>query len=193
VSGLWLRIRQSAAPLPFAWQSGTERRAAVLLPIFVRDGVESILLTVRRGDLKQHAGQIAFPGGMDDGDADPVACALRETHEEVGIKSHCVEPLGHLGTRISSTGYRVHCVIGRVPEPDPGLASRGEVARLLTVPANELLDPQRWHLRTPPPRPDGSPIPASPHYEVGSDVIWGLTGRFLWDLAQALARTANGR
>jgi 8-oxo-dGTP pyrophosphatase MutT (NUDIX family) len=189
VTDLYERIRAAVEPMPFGWEPGPERRAAVLLPVFSLGAEEFVLFTVRRPDLKQHAGQIAFPGGLDEGDPDPGACALRETHEEVGIEPHAVEILGHLRTRHSSTGYRVHCIVGRVPPPDAQRACPREVDRLLLVPASEVLHADRWHEREPPPRPDGRPIPPSPHFDFGRDVIWGLTGRFMFDLVQALARS----
>lgn len=188
MTDLYARIRAAIEPMPFGWEPGPERRAAVLLPIFTLAGEEFVLCTVRHQNLTQHAGQIAFPGGLDEDDPDPGACALRETHEEVGIEPHAVEILGHLGTRHSSSGYRVHCIVGRIPPPDAQRACPREVDRLLLVRAAEILTAERWQEREPAPRPDGRPIAPSPHYEVGRDVIWGLTGRFLFDLVQALYR-----
>ena len=72
------------------------RRAAVLVPIIPRAEGATILLTRRAAHLSHHAGQISFPGGRADaGDANAIATALRETHEEVGLKPERVEIWGH--------------------------------------------------------------------------------------------------
>jgi 8-oxo-dGTP pyrophosphatase MutT (NUDIX family) len=181
------RYRRALAPLPMAWEPGPERRAAVLAPIAAARGEDWLCFTVRRADLREHPGQIAFPGGVDDGDADPAACALRELQEELGVDAGSVVLLGHLGTRISSSRYRVHCLVARIPWPDAGRIAASEVERLLCVPLARLTDLGRWQQIAPAPAPDGRSYSASPHFRAGDDVIWGLTGRFAFAFAQALA------
>ena len=91
------------------------RPAAVLVPLVPRDGGLHMLLTERQPHMRQHAGQVAFPGGrIDETDLSPIAAALRETEEETGILPGFVEPLGFLDTYLTSTNYRVVPVVGIV-------------------------------------------------------------------------------
>lgn len=115
--------------------------AAVLMAI--SDEAEPQLLFTRRtAHLKRHAGQVAFPGGREDpGDADAVATALREAHEEVALPPGQVEVLGTLDPYRTGTGFLVTPVVGVVP---PGLPLRpdpGEVDALFHVPLAHVLDP----------------------------------------------------
>jgi 8-oxo-dGTP pyrophosphatase MutT (NUDIX family) len=187
------RYRSALSPLPMAWEPGPERRAAVIAPIAAARGEDWLCFTVRRADLREHAGQVSFPGGVDDGDADPAACALRELQEELGVDPATVLLFGHLGASISSSRYRVHCLVGRIPWPDAERVARSEVERLLCLPLVQLADLGRWQEIAPAPAPDGRTYAASPHFRAGDDVIWGLTGRFTFAFAQALARTDGGR
>ena len=80
--------------------------AAVLVPIIDRPDVPLLLLTTRAGHLRQHAGQISFPGGrVESGDEDIVRAALRETREEIGIEPQFVEPLGFLPDQLVLTVF----------------------------------------------------------------------------------------
>src|SRR5215218_108792 len=82
------------------------RPAAVLVPVVDRDE-PTILLTQRTADLPDHPGQIAFPGGkIDATDESPLAAALREAQEEIGLDSHHVEPIGYLDLYMTTLGYR---------------------------------------------------------------------------------------
>jgi 8-oxo-dGTP pyrophosphatase MutT (NUDIX family) len=188
VNGVDAHLRRHLLPLPPGWEPTPLRRAAVLAPIVAGGGGDRLLLLVRRDDLREHAGQVAFPGGADDGDAGPVACALREAEEEVGLRAAGVTLLGSLPPRRSTSDFLVHCVVGRAADPGDGAIDPREVARLLRIPLRELVDRGRWYEQAPPPRADGRTFPASPHFDWGGDVVWGLTGRFVHELAGLLAR-----
>ncbi len=116
--------------------------AAVLVPLIEHGGTFSVLLTMRPKDMKQHAGQVAFPGGrLEPHDPDLVACALREAEEEVGLARARVEVLGRLDPYLTITGFEVTPIVGAiagpvVPRPDPY-----EVADVFEVPLAFLLDP----------------------------------------------------
>lgn len=118
------------------------RPAAVLVGLVDRAGGPSVLLTRRTEVLRHHAGQIAFPGGrIEADDADPVAAALREAQEEVGLAAGLSSPLGYLDPFVTITGFHVFPVVatvggGFVPRPDPS-----EVAEAFEVPLDFLLDP----------------------------------------------------
>jgi 8-oxo-dGTP pyrophosphatase MutT (NUDIX family) len=116
------------------------RPAAVLVPVVARPEL-TVLLTVRTDHLTTHAGQVAFPGGkMEPEDKDPVATALREAYEEIGLEAACVEPLGYLDSYRSGTGFHIMPVVGLVrPDFTLRLEPR-EVAAAFEVPLAFLMD-----------------------------------------------------
>lgn len=173
-------------PVPGPWLSTQLRLAAVLCPIVERQGHDHVLFAVRPDGPHQHAGQIGFPGGMRNGDEDPVACALRECHEEIGVPAAAVTVLGMLPPRESSSGILAHCFVARL-QPVPLVPDPREVARVLHVPLAELRDASRWTERTPPPMATGFQPHQSPHFEIDQDLLWGLTARFVCDLLARLA------
>jgi len=114
--------------------------AAVLVAITDRPN-PGLLLTVRRDDLRTHAGQVAFPGGRIDAGETPVQAALRETHEELGLDPAQVTILGEADGYRTVTGYHVTPVVGLVP-PDLDLAPNpAEVAGWFEAPLDFVLDP----------------------------------------------------
>jgi 8-oxo-dGTP pyrophosphatase MutT (NUDIX family) len=117
------------------------REAAVLVPVVDRADGASVILTVRSGALRQHAGQIAFPGGaVDPGDASPEAAALRETEEEIGLDPRLVEPVGRLPRYRTGTGFLITPVVAVV---EPGFRLRAnpdEVTDVFEVPLAFLMD-----------------------------------------------------
>ena len=128
----------------------TERppaHASVLIAL-VQHGEPGVILTQRTDHLHDHAGQISFPGGRaEPEDADTVATALREAHEEIGLDPSAVEVLGVMPTYTTGTGFIVTPVVGLV---QPGYTVRAdpfEVAEVFEVPLGFLMDPahHRWH------------------------------------------------
>jgi 8-oxo-dGTP pyrophosphatase MutT (NUDIX family) len=117
------------------------RPAAVLIALIQRDGVWKIVLTRRTEALKHHAGQISFPGGrMEAEDADPVATAMREAQEEIGLWPHHVKTIGYLDSFLTITGFHVYPVVARISaefiaKPDPN-----EVDEVFEVPLDFLLN-----------------------------------------------------
>ncbi len=115
------------------------RQAAVLVPI-VAHPCPTLLLTRRSATLRQHAGQVAFPGGMRDAeDESLVITALREAEEEVAIPPEAVEVIGVLPPVTSSTGFQVTPVVGII---QPGLRwypNEGEVESVFEMPLEEAL------------------------------------------------------
>lgn len=116
--------------------------AAVLIGLVQRAEGTQVLLTRRTDALRNHAGQVSFPGGrLEVDDADAVVAAVRETFEEVGIAPAQITPLGYLDVFTTITGFRVHPVVATiandyVARPDPN-----EVAEVFEVPLSFLLDP----------------------------------------------------
>jgi 8-oxo-dGTP pyrophosphatase MutT (NUDIX family) len=124
------------------------RPAAVLIAITDRPD-PGVILTLRPNWLRSHAGQVAFPGGkIDTDDADAVAAALREAHEEIALASHHVAILGEADPYYSGSGYRIAPVIGVIPPDLPLEANPEEVEELFEVPLDFLLDPANAQMRT---------------------------------------------
>ena len=120
--------------------------ASVLIPIVVRDAAGSsgltVIFTQRAAHLKDHSGQVSFPGGrVATRDPSPEATALRESHEEIGLDAARVEILGRLPEYHTRTGYRITPVVGLVAPPFELRADAGEVDEIFEVPLAFLLDP----------------------------------------------------
>lgn len=118
--------------------------AAVLVPLVPRIDPSgpylSVLLTRRTDGLRQHAGQVSFPGGrVDAGDAGPVDAALREAHEEIGLPPARAELLGYLDPLTTITGFRVLPVVARIPADFVPRPEPGEVAEVFEVPLPWLM------------------------------------------------------
>jgi len=175
----------------FRLDTATPRAAAVLIPLVMRIEGLSVLLTERTAHLSSHAGQVAFPGGRTEPtDASPVATALRETEEEIGLARVHVEIIGQLPQYITGSGFAVTPVVGLV-EPEHTLRiDDNEVAEIFEVPLAFLTDPanhqrrvyawddgaQRSFLAMPWRRPDGRE-----HF------IWGVTAAMLRNLYRFLS------
>ena len=121
--------------------------AAVLIAITDRSE-PGVILTVRREDLRTHAGQIAFPGGKLDGCEDATAAALREAHEEILLDPSQAEVVGVLEPYRTVTGFVVTPVICVIPADLPLKPHEHEVADLFEAPLAYLLDPANQHARS---------------------------------------------
>jgi 8-oxo-dGTP pyrophosphatase MutT (NUDIX family) len=114
--------------------------AAVLIAVTERRE-PGVILTVRRDDLRTHAGQIAFPGGRIDPGEDPTQAARREAWEEIGMPVEHVEPVAELDVYRTITGYRVTPVLAAVPPDLPLDPHEREVADWFEAPLSFLIDP----------------------------------------------------
>jgi len=109
--------------------------AAVLVPIFEKDGEPHFLLTKRTDDVEHHKGQISFPGGaVDVGDRSIVATALRETEEEIGLASDRIEIVGVFNDIAIPTGFVVTPVVGYLQFLPALKLSENEVESVIEVP-----------------------------------------------------------
>ena len=126
---------------------GEITRAAVLVPITKRER-PGLILTVRHGDLRNHAGQVAFPGGrIDPGESDEEA-ALREAWEELALRARDVDLIGPLDQYLTGTGFAVTPVVGLVTPDVPLEPNPGEVEEWFEAPLDRLLDPKHHHRET---------------------------------------------
>ncbi len=186
----WLRRqladkRQQDAVREPAMPSGQPIAAAVLLPIVARSSGLTVLLTQRTAHLRDHAGQICFPGGCcEAADVSPVATALRESREEVGILTDQVEVLATLPDYFTGTGYRITPVVGLVIPPLNLQLDDYEVAEVFEPPLSFLLDPANFRRHAY--ERDGvvHHYWAAPWQEY---FIWGATAGMLVSLRDCLA------
>jgi 8-oxo-dGTP pyrophosphatase MutT (NUDIX family) len=115
--------------------------ASVLVPLVLREEL-TVLLTERTAHLNDHPGQISFPGGRaEPEDASPVATALREAQEEIGLRPEAVDVLGVMPTYTTGTGFIVTPVVGLVPPGLPLQPDPHEVAEIFEVPLAFLMNP----------------------------------------------------
>ena len=160
------------------------RPAAVLVPLVERPEGLTVLLTERAAHLKNHAGQISFPGGrLEAFDESAMAAALRETEEEIGLSREFVEVVGYLESHLIFTGFHVVPVVGMIR---PGFTLRldpKEVASVFEVPLSHLLDTVNHGTRT-------RDVPGGQvhiyNIPYGDRVIWGATAGMLMSLYRLL-------
>jgi 8-oxo-dGTP pyrophosphatase MutT (NUDIX family) len=117
------------------------RLAAVLVPLVARESEATVLMTTRSSELRQHSGQIAFPGGKVDEGETPCEAALREAKEEIGLDPGHVEPIGYLDPYLTGTGFRILPVVALVRPPFELLVNTEEVHDTFEVPLTFLMQP----------------------------------------------------
>jgi 8-oxo-dGTP pyrophosphatase MutT (NUDIX family) len=158
------------------------RRAAVLVPLFVREGGLWVLFTLRTDSVEHHRGQISFPGGAEEpGDRTLFHTALRESEEELGIRPEDARPLGRLSPIVTVTNFYVEPFVAALPQPYEWRPERAEIAEVIEVPTGELLRPGVLEARA----FEGREEPVL-FYRHGPHVIWGATARILHELLEAL-------
>lgn len=173
-----LANREREAPDP----SEGQRRAAVLLPLYVHDGALRILFTRRTETVEHHRGQISFPGGVEEeSDETAYATAVRETEEELGIAAGDVHLLGALTPLTTITDFYVEPFVGAIPYPHVLKPAEAEIAEVIDVPVAALLDPRALETRVLPGREEPTLF-----YHYGEHVIWGATARMLQELLVSL-------
>jgi 8-oxo-dGTP pyrophosphatase MutT (NUDIX family) len=172
------------APLLAPGDSALHRPAAVLVPVVAHPDEATILLTQRASHLRDHSGQIAFPGGkMDPGDPSPMGTALREAEEEIGLASRHVRPLGYLSPYLSSTGYRILPLLALVEPGAPLAVNRQEVDAVFEVPLAFLMSPENHQ------RHAREWKGALRHYYAmpyGDHYVWGVTAGILRNMYERL-------
>lgn len=159
------------------------RQAAVLVPIVLRDAL-TVMLTQRSHDMPSHPGQISFPGGkVEECDANPVDCALREAREEIGLAADFVEPLGYLDSYRTGTGFQISPVVAIVRPDFAIVLDPREVLEVFEVPLAFLMDEANHQKAARAWRGRERHFYAMPYEE---RYIWGATAGMLKNLHQRL-------
>lgn len=164
---VWNDLKLVEEPSP----PGESAAAAVLIALYeTGDGRTRLVLTKRPDTMPTHAGHISFPGGRPDADDQgPLATALREAHEEVGIPPETVDLMGYLPA-IHTVEYRLMVVpvVGRLPSPPHLIPSPREVVKIYQPSLEELAEERLW-------RSEDWNGHRVWFYELEGDVLWGAT------------------
>lgn len=164
--------------------AGQPRQGAVLVALYDKDGGSHLVLTRRRDDLNDHAGQISFPGGRREEGEVLEMTALREAEEEIGLRPVDLTVLGQLSRLyIPPTDYEVYPFVAWHDGRPLFRRQAGEVAEILPVSLSHLLDPtnryeEPWDYQ-------GMTIQV-PFYQVDSHKVWGATAMMLSELLERL-------
>ena len=159
------------------------RPAAVLVPVVARDE-PMVLLTQRTAHLKDHAGQISFPGGkIDKGDASPLAAALREANEEIGLAADRIEPIGYLDLYLTTFGFRIVPVVARVTPGFVLTLNPDEVDDVFEVPLAFLMSPENHQRKS---REWNGLTRHFYEMPFGERYIWGATAGILRNLYERI-------
>lgn len=160
------------------------KQAAVLVGLVPRPEGTQVLLTRRTEALRNHGGQVGFPGGrIEQADPHPVAAALRESNEEIGLQLAQVAPIGFLDPFITISNYRVLPVVAAVDPAFVPVPSPDEVDAVFEVPLAFLMDPANVNWREVEYR---GRMRRLLEYSWPNEYIWGATAAMLFDLRQKL-------
>ena len=176
----WNHAELEGLPIPAAGLAD----AAVLVGLVPHAAGTTVLLTRRTDALRNHAGQVSFPGGrVEPDDADAIAAALRETGEEIGVPVHQISPIGLLDPLMTITGFRVLPVVAMIDRDYVAVPDPGEVAEVFEVPLAFLVDPANLghhHVEF------GGRRRRVLEFRYPAQRIWGVTASILWNLRQRL-------
>jgi 8-oxo-dGTP pyrophosphatase MutT (NUDIX family) len=165
---------------------GDFRPAAVLIPLFVREDTVHVVLTKRTENVRTHQGQVSFPGGsFETGDGTLRTTALREAHEEVGLRPDDVRILGVLDDLPTfASGFLVRPFVAEVPHPYEFVHDVTEVDHVFSPPLDLFADPARRREEVR--ERDGQRYQMT-SYDVYGNVVWGATARMLIQLVRIIA------
>ncbi len=154
------------------------RASAVLLLVYPKDGSHCVLFNKRTDTVEFNKGEICFPGGaMDPEDADLRATALREAHEEMGVRPDDVTLLGELDETTTRAGFVIRPFVGTIPYPYAFTVSSQEVAAVLEVPLSVLYD--RGMVREEARAQSDGRLVRAYTYAYDGHLIYGATARIL--------------
>lgn len=164
----------------------TLKKAAILIPFVCDDGCWSLLFTRRADSLKNHRGQVSFPGGgMERDDGTLVETALREANEEIGLKKTGIHIIGHMPDLITISNYVVTPIVSWVDWPVPLEISKHEVSRVFTIPIDWLKNSNNWEERLYS-HPNGLNGTAIFFNLYDGELLWGISAKITIDLFNIL-------
>jgi len=168
----------------------SRRRSAVLIPMYYRAGQYYIVFTKRTEKVREHKGQMSFPGGAyQEEDGTLINTALRESAEEIGLKPGDVEILGELDDEVArTTNYIISPFVAIIPWPYRFQVDAEEVEEIIEVPIATLLD--KSCLRQEVEIDNGVPTAAFFYHCLGV-VIWGATARILTQLLDIIVHAQS--
>jgi len=166
--------------------------SAVLVPVFSTKGQCYILLTKRTDKVKEHKGQISFPGGAyEEEDKTLLNTALRESAEEIGLKPGDVEILGELDDTPSlGSDYVISPFVALIPWPYKFELNKDETAEIIEVPVSALLDNKRTCQDT---EIHNGKTLNTYFYRYQGNIIWGATARILHQFLEIITRVTQER
>jgi len=181
----WSEVVTHATRLAGAQQApaaaGSTLRAAVLVPLYAGPGGDPVVVLTRRSSgLARDPGHVAFPGGLVEAGEQPLATALREAEEEIGLAPEAVTAVAPLGSYTRALRHeQIEAYLGLLAGEPLLVPHEREVEAVLHVPLGELLAEgtswsERWGERT------------VYFFSEGEDLVWGMTARVLWDLLSGL-------
>ncbi len=160
------------------------QKAAVLILLVCIDGEWNLLFTRRSDTLKNHKGQVSFPGGaMEAGDKDEIDTAIRETTEEIGIMPQSIQVLGTMSEFLTTSNFLLTPVVALLDWPIEFSISEQEVSKVFMIPIEWLMDSNNWEekLYTHPSGWYGSVIFFNTY---AGELLWGISAKITVELIQ---------
>ena len=166
------------------------RTSAVLVPLFEQAGQARVVFIRRSDRVGTHRGDVAFPGGVLDPGETPLAGALREAYEEVGIHPADVEVIGRLEEfPATGSGFHITPIVGITATRPDYVINVAEIDTVFDVPLVELFDPACYREETW--RAPGSPPADIPFFDLDGGTVWGATAVMLMELLAAVLEGAG--
>jgi len=182
-SGEWLdSLRASLQAIGESVPLEGRRAAAVLLPLYRDDDKWWLLFTRRTESVEHHRGQVSFPGGMAEAsDPDLAFTALREAEEEIGLRPDDVELIGQMLPLLTTTGFWVTPIIGRIRWPTLLHPNEHEVAHIFGIPLAWLADPDNHSRHMVDVAGNPQAVEVITFKPFSGEVVWGATARIVLD------------